>query len=69
MPCKSCKSENLQTLDAEFTVSQPNLKDLSIPPVYVTRSILVCLDCGFSETVIPADKLPLLKRGESAFSS
>jgi len=69
MPCKACKSENLQTLDAELTVSQPDLKELKVDPVYVCRNILICLDCGFAELIIPADELRLLNRDKSAFSA
>ena len=69
MPCKACKSENLQTLDGELTVSQADLKGLKVSPVYVCRSILICLDCGFAELVIPADELRLLKKGKSAVGS
>jgi len=69
MPCKVCKSENLQTLDGELTVSQSDLKGLKVPPVYVCRSVLICLDCGFAELVIPIDELKLLKKGKSAFGS
>ena len=69
MPCKACKSDNLQTLDAEITVSRPDLKGLKVAPVYVCRSILVCLDCGFAELIIPVDELRLLNRDKSAFSA
>ena len=69
MPCKACKSDNLQKLDAEFTVSRPDLNGLKVAPVYVCRNILICLDCGFAELIIPADELRLLKRDKSAFSA
>ena len=69
MACKECKSENLQTLDGELTVSQPDLKGLNVPPVYVCKSILICLDCGFTELVIPANELQLLKKGRIASGS
>jgi len=69
MFCKACKSDNLQRLDGELTVSQPDVKGLKVPPVYVCRSILICLDCGFTELEIPADELRLLKKGKSAVGS
>ena len=50
MPCKSCKSENVQNLDGELTVSLPDPKGLTVPPLYVCQNVLVCLDCGFSES-------------------
>lgn len=66
MLCKACKSENLQRLDGELTVSLPNLKELRIPPVYVSETVLTCLDCGFTELTIPARELQLLQNRESA---
>lgn len=69
MPCKACKSDNLQRLDGELTVSSADLKGLKVAPVYVCRDVLICLDCGFAELVIPADELHLLKKGKSAIDS
>jgi hypothetical protein len=69
MPCKACKSDNLQRLDGELTVTPPDLKDLKVAPVYVCRNVLICLDCGFTELVIPAEELRLLNKGKSAIDS
>ena len=66
MSCKVCKSQNLQKLDGELTVSQPSLKALRVSPVYVCDSVLICLDCGFTELVIPARELQSLKKAQSA---
>lgn len=69
MACKACKSENLKKLDGELTVTQPDLKGLSAPPFYVCQRVLVCLDCGFAELVIPALELPALRKGQSTSGS
>jgi hypothetical protein len=69
MPCKACKSDNLQTLDGELTVSDPNPKGLKVAPVYVCGSVLICLDCGFTELVIPSDELRLLQKAKSTAGS
>jgi len=69
MFCKACKSDNLQKLDGELTVSQSDPKRLNTPPVYVCQSVLTCLDCGFTELVIPADELRLLQKAKSAVGS
>ena len=66
MACKICKSENLQKVDGELTASLPDLKGLKVPPVYVCQSVLVCLDCGFAELVIPARELQSFKKGRVA---
>ena len=69
MPCKACQSANLQTLDGELNLSQPNVKGLKAAPIYVCRSILICLECGYAELVVPADELSLLKKAKSAIGS
>jgi hypothetical protein len=61
MQCKACKSGNLQKLDGELTASSPYLDAIKVPPLYVSQDILVCLDCGFAELLIPTNQLKLLK--------
>jgi hypothetical protein len=63
MPCKACKSENLQKLEGELSATFPNVNALNIPPIYVCQKVLACLDCGFAELVIPTSELQLLKKG------
>jgi hypothetical protein len=69
MPCKACKSENLQKFEGELTASLPGAKAVSIPPVYVCQSVLICLDCGFSELIVPTSELHALKRGKAVLDS
>jgi len=69
MACKACHSENLQKLDGELTASLPTLKALKVPPIYVSQNILVCLDCGFAELVIPRTELLSLKNAKAASGS
>ena len=59
--CRVCNSENVRKVDGELTASMPDLKGLNVPPLYVCQSILICLDCGFAELVIPAAKLQSFK--------
>jgi hypothetical protein len=66
MACRACKSENLQKADGELTVSLPSLKALEVPPIYVCRAVLVCMDCGFTELVIPAAELLSLRKAKAA---
>ena len=63
MPCKSCASDNLQSLAGELTASLPGLKNLKVSPIYVCQEILVCLDCGFTELRLTAAELQQLKKG------
>ena len=69
MACKVCKSENTQKFEGEFTASLPELKALKVPPIYVCQSILVCLDCGFAELVIPTSELQEIKKAKAAAGS
>jgi hypothetical protein len=66
MACRVCNSENLQKLEGELTASLPGLKDLKVSPIYVCQNVLVCLDCGFAELVIPTTKLLPLKSAKAA---
>jgi len=62
MLCKACKSGNLQKLEGELSASLPGINALNIPPLYVCQSVVVCLDCGFAELVIPQGELQILKK-------
>jgi len=66
MECRVCKSESLQKFDGELTAS---LADLKFPPVYICQSVLVCLNCGFAELVVPASDLQLLRSGIAILGS
>jgi hypothetical protein len=61
MQCKACKSGNLQKLDGELTASPPDVDAIKVPPLYVCQDVVVCLDCGFAELLIPTNQLKLLK--------
>ena len=69
MACKVCQSENAQKFEGELTASLPDLKSLRVPPLYVCQSVLVCLDCGFAELVIPPSELQALKKAKAASGS
>jgi hypothetical protein len=65
MACKICNRENLQKLDGELTASLPTPSGMNIPPIYVCQSLLVCLDCGFAELVIPPTELLSIKKAKT----
>ena len=69
MACKVCKSENTQRFEGELTASLPDLKGLNVPPTYICQGVLVCLDCGFAELVIPTSELRALKDAKAASTS
>jgi len=63
MACKSCASEKQQYFSGELSVAFLAVDKLQKDPVYVVQKILVCLDCGFAELVIPPAELGQLKQG------
>jgi hypothetical protein len=65
MSCKSCQSENHHNFNGEVAIHLPGLKGLNKPIVWVFPNLLVCLNCGFAEFLIPDSELRQL--GESAF--
>lgn len=69
MPCKNCGSGNVQRFDGELTLSARKLSGLNSSPVYVCQTVVVCLECGFSELAIPAHKLESLNKERAARAS
>jgi hypothetical protein len=69
MPCRACKSENMQKFEGELTASLPDAKGVNVAPVYICHSVLICLDCGFAELMVPTTELHSLKRGKAALES
>jgi hypothetical protein len=69
MACKVCASQNIQKLKGELSASFPDVKRANLPPVYVCQELMVCLNCGFAELVIPAPDLERLKKGSAASGS
>jgi hypothetical protein len=69
MPCRACKSENMQKFEGELTASLPDAKKVNVPPVYICQNVLICLDCGFAELMVPTTELHTLKRGKAASDS
>jgi len=67
--CKACKSLNLRAIEGELTASFPEMTYLKSAPVYVCRELLVCLDCGLAELVIPRRELRLIKKGSAGRNS
>jgi hypothetical protein len=61
--CKRCTSVAQQDFTGELSVVFPGLQGLNLSPVYICQHILVCLDCGFTELVIPGPELDRLRKG------
>ena len=63
--CKACGSENQKGFGAEIAFVFTGLRALQHAPVYTIEKPLVCLECGFTELVIPKPKLQVLKDGST----
>jgi len=53
MICPKCQSTALSVIPAEVRLYRNSLRTLSHPPMNPSPDIRVCLDCGWSEFVIP----------------
>lgn len=54
--CKSCSSESQKSLGGEVALHFHGLDGLNKPIVWMFPEILVCLDCGFAEFVVPDEQ-------------
>ena len=66
MSCRSCQSDNLGKFSGEINIHFPGPKGLDKPTVWVFPKLLVCLDCGFVEFLIPEAELRQLAEGTDA---
>ena len=63
MRCTTCGSDNQSKFIAEIALHFPELKGLEKPIVWVFPELLVCLNCGNTEFVVPETELRLLEKG------
>ena len=66
MPCKSCGSNKQSKFTAEIAIHFPGLEGIDKPVVWVFPEVVVCLDCGTTEFVVPEAQLRLLAKGDAA---
>lgn len=60
MACKSCHSENQRSYRSEICIHPPR-GHLEKPAILAYPSLLVCLNCGFTELVLAeSEKVKLL---------
>ena len=65
MACKSCRSENLRSLNGELAIHFPGVKGLTKPIIWVFPKLAVCLDCGATELTIPQPELQRLVKEDA----
>lgn len=49
MPCKACHSAKKAKFPAEISIHFPGMENLKQRTVFVFPTLLICLDCGFTE--------------------
>jgi len=66
LKCKSCGCVNQRKFRGEMGIRSPGLKGIDKPTVWVFPELIMCLDCGKAEFVVPEVELRELARGDSA---
>jgi predicted nucleic-acid-binding Zn-ribbon protein len=69
MPCNKCGGTHQQTFKGELAIAFPGKERVNLAPIYVSQNTVVCLDCGYTELVIPTTELEKLKKGMEGFHS
>jgi hypothetical protein len=65
MSCRSCGSVSQSKFAAEIGIHFPGLKNIEKPIVWVFPELVVCLDCGTAEFVVPEAELRQLGKVDS----
>ena len=63
MSCKVCQSVNQRAFPSDLNVHFPGAKNLVTPTVRAFATLLVCLNCGFTEFVAGDEELTKLRSG------
>jgi len=66
MQCRSCDSENVSEFKGELAIHFPGLKNIDKPAVWVFPDLIICLDCGTAQFLVPEDELRLLAKRDAA---
>jgi len=66
MGCKSCGSVNQNKFIGEMGIRSPGLEYIDKPTVWVFPELVVCMDCGMAEFVVPKAELGVLAKGDAA---
>jgi hypothetical protein len=61
--CDGCGSAYQSTFNGEVAIHFPGLQGLDKPIVWVFPKLLVCMDCGLTEFMVPGTELCVLGNG------
>ena len=57
MSCKSCQSTNQRIFESEMNIHLPEFKNIKRSQVLAFPNLVICLDCGFTETRVQPKEL------------
>jgi hypothetical protein len=67
LPCKSCQSNRQRNFPSEMAVHLPFVLGTATEPhEMIFPELLICLDCGFTEFLLPVSSLHRLSTTGSA---
>ena len=66
MSCKLCQSGNQRNFRAEVNIHFPGFSGLTKPTVWAFPSLVICLDCGFTEFVVEESEVRRLRDSDSS---
>ena len=61
--CRRCASKNRAEFSGELAIHFTGLAGLNKPVVWIFPKLLVCLNCGYTEFIVPEKELQVLKTG------
>jgi hypothetical protein len=67
--CKFCSSARLTKLSGEICLHFPGMEGLNKPAVFVFPKLLVCFDCGFTESTLSETELLQIREASSSFNN
>ena len=69
MSCRLCASGNQAEFPAEMMLHFRGLKNVNKPAVWIFPTVLICLECGFSQFTAPKEQLMQLADPTPVFES
>ena len=66
MSCKACTSGRQRSFPSEINIHFPGICNATKPTVWAFPSLLVCLNCGFTEFSLSKTEVKELGLGNSA---
>jgi hypothetical protein len=65
MSCAQCTSDRGRIFNSKMAVHFSGLSGIDKPPVFAATEILICLECGFAEFVLPEAQIRELRENNS----